>query len=104
MSSAGLLMAIHAGHATTRSARYALGPGADMPVARIVALLLILLPIGAFFGVSNISRAVPSQEPKDIANFNPRAVFPHNTPPFLPTPLPALPPHLHPDPPPPPPS
>ena len=42
-------MAIRAGHATTRSARYALGPGADMPVARIVALLLILLPIVFLF-------------------------------------------------------
>ncbi len=88
-------MAIHAGHATTRSARYALGPGADMPVARIVALLLILLPIGAFFLVSNISRAGPSQEAKDIANFNPRAVFADNTPHFLPTPVAALPPELN---------
>src|SRR5258708_19334568 len=88
-------MAIRAGHATTRSARYALGPGADMPVARIVALLLILLPIGAFFVVSNISKAGPSQEAKDIANFNPRAVFSDNTPHFLPTPVAALPPEVN---------
>src|SRR5712692_11641101 len=88
-------MAIRAGHATTRSARYALGPGADMPVARIVALLLILLPIGAYFVVSNIAKAGPSQEAKDIANFNPRAVFSDNTPHFLPTPVAALPPELN---------
>ena len=88
-------MAIRAGHATTRSARYALGPGADMPVARIVALLLILLPIGAFFVVSNIAKAGPSQEAKDIANFNPRAVFSDNTPHFLPTPVAALPPQIN---------
>ena len=88
-------MAIRAGHATTRSARYALGPGADMPVARIVALLLILLPIGAYFVVSNIARAGPSQEAKDIATFNPRAVFSDNTPHFLPTPVAALPPEIN---------
>src|SRR3981081_296329 len=88
-------MAIRAGHATTRSARYPLGPGADMPVARIVALLLILLPIGVYFVVSNIARAGPSQEAKDIANFNPRAVFSDNTPHFLPTPVAALPPDVN---------
>ena len=33
-----------------------------MPVARIVALLLILLPIGAYFVVSNIAKAGPSPE------------------------------------------
>jgi len=88
-------MAIRAGHATTRSARYALGPGADMPVARIVALLLILLPIGAYFIISNIAKAGPSQEAKDIANFNPRAVFSDNTPHFLPTPVAALPPEVN---------
>ena len=27
-----------AGHATTRSPRYALGPGAELPIARIVAV------------------------------------------------------------------
>ena len=88
-------MAIRAGHATTRSARYALGPGADMPVARIVALLLILLPIGVYFVVSNIAKSGPSQEARDIANFNPRAVFSDNTPHFLPTPVAALPPEIN---------
>ena len=66
-----------------------------MPVARIVALLLILLPIGVYFVVSNIARAGPSQEAKDIANFNPRAVFSDNTPHFLPTPIAALPPEVN---------
>src|SRR5712691_9448111 len=88
-------MAIRAGHTTTRSARYALGPGVDMPIARIVALLLILLPIGAYFVASNIARAGPSQEAKDIANFNPRAMFSDNTPHFLPTPVAALAPEMN---------
>ncbi|MCA1644967.1 MAG: SH3 domain-containing protein [Chloroflexi bacterium] len=84
-------MAIPSGHATLRSARYALGPGADLPVARIVALLLILLPLGAWFIVSNVARAGPSQEAKDIATLNPRTMFADNTPHFLPTPVAALP-------------
>jgi hypothetical protein len=66
-----------------------------MPVARIVALLLILLPIGAYFVVSNIATAGPSQEAKDIANFNPRTMFSDNTPHFLPTPVAALPPEMN---------
>ncbi len=84
-------MAIRAGHATTRSARYALGPGADLPVARIVALLVVLLPIGAWFIISNVVRAGPSQDAKDIAHFNPRTMFSDTTPHFLPTPVAALP-------------
>ena|SRR5579859_3062160 len=87
-------MAIRAGHATTRSARYALGPGADMPVARTVALLLILLPIGAWFVISHVASAGPSQGAKDLANFNPRTMFTDTTPHFLPTPVAALPPDL----------
>lgn len=88
-------MAIRAGHATTRSARYALGPGADLPIARIVALLLILLPIGAWFIVNNVARAGPSQEVKEIASLNPRTMFSDNTPHFLPTPVAALPPEVN---------
>jgi hypothetical protein len=65
-----------------------------MPIARIVALLLILLPIGAWFIVSNVANAGPSQEAKDLANFNPRAMFTDTTPHFLPTPIAALPPEM----------
>jgi hypothetical protein len=84
-------MDIRAGHSTTRSPRYALGPGADLPVARVVALLLILLPIGAWFVITNIVKAPPSQEAVDLANFNPRAVFSDSTPHFLPPPVAAIP-------------
>src|SRR5438874_11710974 len=80
-----------AGHATTRSPRYALGPGAELPIARIVAVLLILLPVGAVFLASNIARLGPSQGAQEIASFNPRAIFSDNTPHFLPTPVAALP-------------
>jgi Bacterial SH3 domain len=85
-------MATRAGHATTRSARYALGPGAELPIARIVALLLILLPIGALWVISNISKAGPSQAAVEVANFNPRSMFSDQTPHFLPTPVAAVPP------------
>ena len=79
------------GHATTRSPRYALGPGADLPIARIVAVLLILLPVGAVLLASNLAKSGPSQEAQEIASFNPRAIFADNTPHFLPTPVAALP-------------
>ena len=74
-----------------RSARYALGPGADLPIARIVALLLILLPIGAWFVASNLAKAGPSPEAQEIATFNPRTIFADTTPHFLPTPVAAIP-------------
>jgi hypothetical protein len=84
-------MASRAGHATTRSDRYALGPGAELPIARIVALLLILLPIGAIWIVSNVARAGPSQAAVEVGSFNPKAIFSDQTPHFLPTPVAALP-------------
>src|SRR3954447_11943084 len=83
-------MAIRAGHATTRSPRYALGPGADLPIARIVALLLIALPVAALLLANNFAKAGPSQEAQDIAAFNPRSILSDNTPHFLPTPVAAL--------------
>jgi hypothetical protein len=85
-------MAIRAGHATTRSARYALGPGADLPIARIVAFLLILLPIGAIWMAANFAKAGPSPAAEEIATFNPKSLLTDNTPHFLPTPVAALPP------------
>jgi hypothetical protein len=84
-------MATRASHATTRSPRYALGPGAELPVARIVALLLIALALGAVWFASNVAKTGPSQEAQQIANFNPRAIFTDNTPHFLPTPVAAMP-------------
>jgi hypothetical protein len=62
-----------------------------LPIARIVAVLLILLAIGAVYLASNLAKAGPSQEAREIANFNPRAIFVDNTPHFLPTPVAALP-------------
>jgi hypothetical protein len=88
-------MAIRAAHATTRSPRYALGSGVDLPIARIVALLLILLPIGAWLVISAIVKAPPSQGAVDLANFNPRAMFADSTPHFLPPPVAAIPAEAH---------
>jgi hypothetical protein len=81
-------------HTTTRSPRYLDGPGAELPIARIVALLLILLPLGAFWVASNVARAGPSPEAVEIANFNPKTLLQDNTPHFLPTPVAALPPQI----------
>jgi hypothetical protein len=94
-------MAIKAGHATTRSARYALGPGADLPVARIVAILLILLPIGAIWFAVNAAKAGPSEAAVEVANFNPKTLLADSTPHFLPTPVAALAPDENSGPPPP---
>ncbi len=88
-------MATRAGHATTRSPRYALGPGAELPIARIVALLLILLPLAALWIATNVAKAGPSAEAVEIANFNPKTIFADNTPHFLPTPVAALPPEVN---------
>jgi hypothetical protein len=52
---------------------------------------LILLPLATWFIVNNVARSGPSQEARDIANFNPRAIFTDNTPHFLPTPVAAFP-------------
>jgi hypothetical protein len=94
-------MAIKAGHATTRSARYALGPGADLPVARIVAILLILLPLAAIWFAMNAAKAGPSEAAVEVANFNPKSLLADNTPHFLPTPVAALAPEENSGPPPP---
>jgi hypothetical protein len=84
-------MAIRTGHVTTRSARYSLGPGADLPIARIVVLLLIIVPLAAFYIASQVAKAPPSEEAIQLANFNPRQAFADNTPHFLPPPVAALP-------------
>jgi hypothetical protein len=88
-------MAVRTGHATTRSARYALGPGADLPVARIVAFLLIVLPLAAVWLAFNAARAAPSPASGEIASFDPRSVLSDTTPHFLPTPVAALPPDVN---------
>jgi hypothetical protein len=85
-------MAIRASHATTRSSRYALGPGIDLPLARLVAFLLLLLPIAAFLIITNLIKAGPSDGAVQLANFNPQKVLADNTPHFLPKPVAAMPP------------
>ena len=88
-------MALRAGHATTRSARYALGPGADLPIARIVAVLLVVVPLAAVWIALNLARSAPSSTAIEIASFDPKSVFTDNTPHFLPTPVAALPPDVN---------
>jgi hypothetical protein len=85
------MASLRPGQTTTRNARYALGSGADLPIARIVALLLMVVPIGALWVISNVSKAGPSQTAIEIANFNPKSVLADNTPHFLPTPEAAIP-------------
>jgi Bacterial SH3 domain len=87
----------HAAPVTTRSERYALGPGADLPVARIVAVALIVLALAAVFAIGNVARSGPSEGAKDLAAAasNPRSLLTDNSPHFLPTPVAALPPEAN---------
>jgi Bacterial SH3 domain len=88
-------MAIRAGHVTTRSARYVLGPGADLPVARLVAVLLVIVPLAGLWIASNVAREGPSPAAQEIASLDPKTVLTDNTPHFLPTPVAALPPEAN---------
>src|ERR1041385_1536570 len=88
-------MAIRAGHVTTRSARYVLGPGADLPVARLVSVLLGIVPLAGLGIASNVAREGPSPAAQEIASLDPKTVLTDNTPHFLPTPVAALPPEAN---------
>jgi Bacterial SH3 domain len=88
----GLHMAVRTSHVTTRSAKYSLGPGAELPIARIVAVLLLVLPVAAWFVITREAKQGPSEAAIEIASFNPKQAFSDNTPGFLPTPVAALPP------------
>jgi hypothetical protein len=85
-------MAVRTQHVTTRSPRYLGGSGADLPIARLVAVLLLALAIGAVFLARREARDAPSPEAQELASLNPRALLSDNTPHFLPTPVAALPP------------
>jgi hypothetical protein len=85
-------MAVRTQHVTTRSPRYSLGPGADLPIARLVVLFLLLVPVVTLVVLSNEAKAGPSDEAKQLAAINPRQLFADNTPHFLPTPVAAIPP------------
>src|SRR4051812_43421193 len=84
-------MAVRTSHVTTRSANYSLGPGADLSIARVVALLLLLLPLAAWFIATREAKAGPSDTAVQLANFDPKKAFADNTPHFLPKPVAALP-------------
>src|SRR5919199_4684193 len=85
-------MAVPTQHVTTRSSRYSLGPGADLPIARLVVLLMLAVAIGAFVFIRREVRETPSPETQQLGGLNPRSLLQDNTPHFLPTPVAALPP------------
>ncbi len=70
--------------------------GADLPVARGVALLLLLIPVGAGWWLLNQPKDDnPSALSQQLATINPRALFADQTPHFLPTPVAAIPPETN---------
>jgi hypothetical protein len=85
-------MAVPTQHVTTRSSRYSLGPGADLPIARLVVLLMLAVAIGAFVFIRREVRETPSPETQQLGGLNPRSLLQDNTPHFLPTPVAAIPP------------
>jgi hypothetical protein len=85
-------MAIRTHHVTTRSPRYLAGPGSDLPIARLVALLMLAVIVAAFVFIRREAREAPSPDAEEIASLNPRSLLSDNTPHFLPTPVAALPP------------
>ena len=85
-------MVVRTQHVTTRSPRYLGGSAAELPIARLVVLLLLALAIGAFVLARREAREGPSPEAQQLASLNPRALLSDNTPHFLPTPVAALPP------------
>ena len=84
-------MAVRTRHATTRSPSYTYGPGADLPIARLVVLFLLLVPLLAFMVIQSLAHEGPSPEAQQLASINPRTLFSDTTPHFLPTPVAALP-------------
>jgi Bacterial SH3 domain len=84
-------MDIRPAHVTTRSTKYSLGPGAEAPIARLVVVLLLLVPLVTWQIASRQAKEGPSEAAQQIANFNPKQAFADNTPHFLPKPVAAKP-------------
>lgn len=65
-------------------------------MARIVALLLLLIPVGAGWWLLNQPKDdKPSALSQELATINPRTLFADQTPHFLPTPVAAIPPETN---------
>jgi hypothetical protein len=62
----------------------------DLPIARGVIVVLLLLPIAAWFLVGNVIKSAPSPQSVDVSGFNPQTMFSDSTVNFLPTPVAAL--------------
>jgi SH3 domain-containing protein len=84
-------MDIRPAHVSTRSTKYSLGPSAEAPVARLVVVVLLILPFVTLQIASRQAKEGPSEAAQQIANFNPKQAFADNTPHFLPKPVAAMP-------------
>jgi hypothetical protein len=67
-----------------------------MPLARLVALVLLTLPIAAYFMISNLAARGPSENAVRVANLDPRQMVSETKPRFLPTAVAAMPPETGP--------
>ncbi|MDQ3808857.1 MAG: SH3 domain-containing protein [Chloroflexota bacterium] len=85
-------MAFGAGQITTRGPDHSLDRGPELPIARLVAVVLLLLAMAAVAIVANVARDGPSEQARQIAAFNPKQMLGEQTPHFLPPPVAAMPP------------
>lgn len=76
--------------ANNQTPRYASGD-TDLPMARLVALVLLLVPITAGYIVIQAWREAPSSAVQELASFDPRSLVSDTSSDFLPTPVAALP-------------
>jgi hypothetical protein len=81
-------MAIRADHSAPPPSG---GTGADKLVARGVAVLLLIVPIGVWFVISNLTREAPAAQSVNVGTLNPQTIFDDGSSRFLPTPVAALP-------------
>ena len=75
--------------------RYVHSPRAEVPLARLIAFVLLVIPVLGIQVARVLATAAPSEPAQQLAHFNARQAFTESQPHFLPTPVAALPPEAH---------
>ena len=81
-------MAVRANHSAPPPSS---GSGADKLVGRGIAVLLLIVPIGVWLVVSNMTRGAPTEPSVSTGTLNPQTIFDDGSSRFLPTPVAAFP-------------
>src|SRR6266851_6297113 len=75
--------------------RYVHSPGAEVPLARLIAFVLLVIPFLGIQVARALATAAPSEPALQLAHFDPHQAFTESQPHFLPTPVAALPSEAH---------